>query len=113
MKLTCEYCDSYLEIESGTLNCPCCGAPLGVTLRDAAEKEKAEKAAREAAEEKRLREEREARQTEQILSAVTTVASSGLLGSGITRLIRKKVLGAGSRTGGGSFLWGSPGRKRR
>ena len=47
MKVTCAYCDSYVEADE-LLCCPLCGAPLGTALKIAEEKEKAEQAARDA-----------------------------------------------------------------
>ena len=113
MKIICEYCDSYIEPEGNSAVCPCCGGPIGSTLREALEKEREAQRLREQEEEKRLKEAREDEQTERILNTVASVAASGLLGSGVTRLLRKRMFGAGSIPGGGSFLWNALSGKHR
>ena len=99
MRVTCEYCDSYVDIDTESV-CPLCGAPLGDVLR-AAQRRAAEEAQRRADEEK-ARAEKEAEQQKQqmILSTISNiagVAAGTILGTAVRHTFRgpKPLLGKG------------------
>ena len=73
MRVTCEYCDSYVAVENET-NCPFCGAPLGDAIR-AEERRKREEADRLAkAEAERAAAQVEQQRKQQIMQTVANVA---------------------------------------
>ena len=85
MKVSCPYCDSYVEPDE-TAVCPLCGAPLGEAVKAAEEKEKAEQAEAEAKAEAAA-ETQAKEQTKQTLIS----AAAGLLGSAAGSLFGRKT----------------------
>lgn len=105
MRLTCEYCDSYVDIDTEA-NCPLCGAPMGDAIRAAEARRKAEadRLAAEAA--KKAEEEAEQRRKDQMMQTISNiagVAAGTLIGSLSSRSIR----------GMGSMLFRGPKRPGR
>ena len=86
MKVTCRYCESYVEVDE-TAVCPCCGAPLGEAV-DVAKEQAAADAEKQAEQEAEVAAVQAKEQTKQTL--ITAVA--GMLGG---TLFGKRV-GAGA-----------------
>lgn len=84
MKVTCPYCDSYVEVNE-TSDCPCCGAPLGEAIQAAQAQQKAEEA--EAAAQAAATAETQAK--EQTKQTLITAAAS-VLGAAAGSLIGKR-----------------------
>ena len=84
MKVTCLYCDSYVEVGETSV-CPCCGAPLGEAVQAAEAQQKAEEA-EAAAQEAAIAETQAKEQTKQTL--ITAAAS--VLGAAAGSLIGKR-----------------------
>lgn len=85
MKLTCEYCESLVDI-SDVMTCPRCGAPMGEAYRAAVEKQKREEEEKAALEAQKQKEQQEAEQNSRILNTVlgaAGVAAGSLFGRGI------------------------------
>ena len=74
MKVTCRYCESYVEVDE-TAVCPCCGAPLGEAV-DAAKEQAAADTEKQAEQEAEAAAVQAKEQTKQTL--ITAVA--GMLG---------------------------------
>ena len=85
MKVTCPYCDSYVEPDETSV-CPLCGAPLGEAVKAAEEQEKAEQAEAEA----KAAETAEAQAKEQTKQTLIT-AAAGLFGSVAGTLFNRKT----------------------
>lgn len=105
MRLTCEYCGSYVDVGTEA-NCPLCGAPMGDAIRaaEAQKKAEADRLAAEAA--KRAEEEAEQRRNEQLMQTISNiagVAAGTLIGSLSSRSMR----------GLGSMLFRGPKRPGR
>ena len=87
MKVTCPYCDSYVEVGETSV-CPCCGAPLGEAIQAVEAQQKAEEA-EVAAQAVATAETQAKEQTKQTL--ITAAAS--VLGSAAGSLIGKRPVG--------------------
>ncbi len=84
MKVTCLYCDSYVEVDE-TSACPCCGAPLGEAVQTVEAQKKAEEA--EAAAQAAAAAETQAKeQTKQTL----IIAAASVLGAAAGSLIGRR-----------------------
>ena len=86
MKVTCLYCDSYVENDE-TAVCPLCGAPLGEAVKAAQEQKKAEQAEADAnaAETAKMQAEEQTKQT-------LITAAAGLLGSATGSLFHRNSM---------------------
>ena len=86
MKIVCEYCDSYVEVDEN-MKCPLCGGPLGTAIKaeqERIEQEKAAEAQREADEAAREAEAKaqEAKEDHisEIIAGITSVATAIITG---------------------------------
>lgn len=101
MKVTCEYCDSFIEADGRTV-CPMCGAPLGEAVRAAEEKAAREAAELEAKEAKISSELAEQEKQREVLSIIKSLAGGtfgSIVASGVGAAIGSSLFGGSSRRG--------------
>ncbi len=101
MKVTCEYCDSFIEADGRTV-CPMCGAPLGEAVRAAEEKAAREAAELEAKEAKISAELAEQEKQREVLSIIKSLAGGtfgSMVASGVGAAIGSSLFGGSSRRG--------------
>ncbi|MCR5693836.1 MAG: hypothetical protein K6G89_02555 [Clostridia bacterium] len=82
MKLICEYCDSYVEVNENAV-CPCCHAPLGQTVRAEQlriQKENEIALQRQAELEKQRLEAQKRQQNMQLIGTIVSGVASGIIG---------------------------------
>lgn len=86
MKIVCEYCDSYVEVDEN-MKCPLCGGPLGTTIKAEQERIEQEKAAeaQRAADEAAREAEAKAQEAKEghvseIIAGITSVATAIITG---------------------------------
>jgi hypothetical protein len=99
MKVTCPFCDSYIEADEN-MNCPNCGGSVSAEVKEAEDlyrrQEEERRINEEKTRQKQAEDERDEHLFEVIIAAIASVFG-GRHGRGLLRIILNAVTGRGGR----------------